>query len=266
MFKILINSKILWIILILISSIFIYGLLMFIINRVANVKISNKATIRKKKTVISLMKNIIKYIVAIIDILIILNMYGINTTSILAGLGLIGLVIGLAFQDILKDLLAGIFIIFDDQYALGDNVLINGFRGEVISLGLKTTKIKSYSGEVKMVANRNIMEVINYSLNNTNLIIDIGVSYESDLVKIEHVFDIIIANIKKIENVTDSVELLGINELGTDSIVYQIRVECLAMQQFAVKRQANSIIKTEFDKANINIPYHQLEVHYAKKL
>ena len=101
---------------------------------------------KRKVTVVNLFKNIIKYVIAIIVIILILNLYGINTTSIIASLGVAGVVVGLAFQDIVKDFLAGIFIIFDNAYAVGDWVEINGFKGEVISLGLKTTKVKAYTG------------------------------------------------------------------------------------------------------------------------
>ena len=111
----------------------------------------------------------------------ILNLYGINTTSIIASLGVASLVIGLAFQDIIKDFLAGIFIIFDNEYAVGDTVEINGFKGEVISLGLKTTKIKAYTGEVKALSNSSFTEVINYSLNHSNILMYIPISYETKI-------------------------------------------------------------------------------------
>ena len=108
---------------------------------------------KKTKTVTSLIKNIIKYIIAIVVVIAILNVYGISTTSLITGLGLVGVVVGLAFEDIVKDLIAGIVIIFDNHYEVGDYISVNGFMGEVISVGLKTTKIKSYTGEVKIISN-----------------------------------------------------------------------------------------------------------------
>ena len=119
----------------------------------------------------------------------ILDVYGIDTKTILASIGIIGLVIGLAVQDTLRDFLSGLFIILDNQYSVGDNVMINGFRGNVINLGLKTTRIKAYTGEVKIIANRNIMEVTNYSKENSLAIVDISVSHNSNLEKTEKVLN-----------------------------------------------------------------------------
>ena len=103
----------------------------------------------------------------------ILKLYGVDTTSIIASIGVFAAVIGLAFQDILKDLLAGISIIFDNKFAVGDTVEINGFSGTVIQLGLRTTKIKSFTGEIKSIGNSSFNEVINYSLSDAILYINI---------------------------------------------------------------------------------------------
>ena len=104
---------------------------------------------KRKDTIINLGKSICKYLILIFVVLGILNLYGVDTTSIIASLGVFAAVIGLAFQDILKDFLAGVSIIFDNKYAVGDTVSINGFIGTVVSLGLRTTKIRSSSGEIK---------------------------------------------------------------------------------------------------------------------
>ena len=138
----------------IIGGIIVYAIIAKAINGFSNFNIkNNKGLDKRKTTIISLIKNIIKYIIAIIILLMILNLYGVNTTSIIASLGAVSVVIGLAFQDIIKDFLAGVFIIFDNEYAVGDWVKINDFTGEVVSLGLKTTKIKAYSGEVKSLSN-----------------------------------------------------------------------------------------------------------------
>ena len=108
--------------------------------------------------------NVFKYLILIFVVLGILKLYGVDTTSIIASIGVFAAVIGLAFQDILKDVLAGASIIFDNKYAVGDVVQINGFTGTVIEFGLRTTKIKSFSGEVKSIGNSSFNEVINFNL------------------------------------------------------------------------------------------------------
>jgi len=91
------------------------------INGISKFNIKGNVGLDKRKTtIVSMIKNIIKYIIAIIIIIMILNLYGVNTTSIIASLGAVSVIIGLAFQDIIKDFLAGVFIIFDNEYAVGD--------------------------------------------------------------------------------------------------------------------------------------------------
>ena len=135
-------------------GIIIYSIITYTIKKVNKInsrvsnKIISKGNNKRKNTVIELIINIIKYIIAVIVIINILNVYKINTDKIIASLGIASVVIGLAFQDIIKDLLAGIFIVFDNAYAIGDWITVDNFKGEVISMGLKTTKIKANTGEI----------------------------------------------------------------------------------------------------------------------
>ena len=103
----------------------------------------NSYNYKKTETFKVLIKNIIKYIIIIFLILSILTVYGVDVTSVLAGLGIVGVVLGLALQDLAKDIIAGFSIILENQYAIGDTISIGDFKGEVIFLGLKTTKIKN---------------------------------------------------------------------------------------------------------------------------
>ena len=251
-------------ILYILSGIIIYLLIAKLIKQVSKLDIKqNKGIDKRKITIINLIKNIIKYIIAIIVIIMILNLYGINTTSIIASLGVASLVIGLAFQDIIKDFLAGIFIIFDNEYAVGDTVEINGFKGEVISLGLKTTKIKAYTGEVKALSNSSFTEVINYSLNHSNILMYIPISYETKIEEVETILNDLIPEIKKNKNVYE-VTLLGIDSFDDSCIKYAIILECVEMTQYGVKREVLKLIKNKFDEENIEIPYNKLDVHIEK--
>ena len=228
-----------------------------------NLKHTNKGIDKRKDTIISLIKNVIKYIIGIIVIIMILNVYGVNTTSIIASLGAVTVIIGLAFQDIIKDFLAGIFIVFDNAYAVGDWVTINGFKGEVISLGLKTTKIKSYTGEVKIISNSSFNEVVNYNLNKSRIIVNIPVSYETNIEKLENILNKIKEEIETDKDVY-KMELLGIDEFADSSIIYSVAVECAPMTGIPIKRKVNKLIKVTFDKNKIVIPFNQLDVHIEK--
>ena len=244
-----------------------------IIKRVISKIISKKqATIEKSsynykklETFKGLLTNIIKYIIVTFLVLAILTVYKIDISSILAGLGIAGLVVGLALQDLAKDLIAGFSIIVENQYAVGDIISIGDFKGEVIFLGLKTTKIKSYQGDVKIVANRNATEVINYSMSNSLAIVDVDIAYEENNEKVEEILEELTLELSKtLPNLKGNVELLGIQELGSSSVKYRITAPTKAMEHFAIERRIRKAVKIRLDEENIKIPYTQIEVHNGK--
>ena len=234
-----------------------------IINEKVSNKIISKSNTKRKKTVIGLINNIIKYIIAIIVIINILNVYKVNTNSILASLGIASVVIGLAFQDIIKDFLAGIFIVFDNAYAVGDWITVDNFKGEVISMGLKTTKIKANTGEVMILANSTLTKVINYNLSNPKLYLKIPFSYDEKIEKVEKVLQSILDDIKKEKDVI-SANLLGVDNFAASNIDYALEVICEPNTQYKIKRLLLRKIKISFDENKIVIPYNQIDVHIDK--
>ena len=245
-----------------IISIIIYIIIGYITYKITKQILSKNLNKRKKRqqTITKLLINIIKITIIIIEIVIILEELGINVTSILAGLGIVSIVIGLALQDIMKDILAGIFIIIEDQYDVGDLVEIDNFTGNVISVGVKITKIQNYEGKIKIISNRNITEVINYSKTNNCAVVDIPISYEENLEKVENTLKTIKEKVKQLPNVKENVEILGINELSSSSINYRLTAETTSGTQYEVQRKIRKIILEEFNKQNITIPYNKLEV------
>lgn len=230
-----------------------------IIYKLFNFKISN-VNERKKRTIVNLINNIIKFIIIIIGILLILEIYGIDTKSLVASFGVLGLVAGLALQDLLKDFIVGISIIFEGQYSIGDWVSINGFKGEVIPSNLKTTKVRAYTGEIKMISNRNITEIINYSLGSTNLIIDVDVAYESDIEKVKSILDKLCIDVKEKYKLKD-ISCLGVQELSSSSIKFRLVALSNYSEQFVLDRNIKKEIILAFEKNNITIPYNQVVVH-----
>ncbi|MBQ9029326.1 mechanosensitive ion channel family protein [Candidatus Saccharibacteria bacterium] len=122
------------------------------------------------KTVSQMILSVLRYLMLIIVLLVILADIGVNVTSLLAGLGIMTAIVGLAFQDMIKDFIAGIAIIAEDQFSVGDTVILqaDGFKGTVTSIGLKTTEVTNDKGEVKILANHNIDGLINCSKANKN--------------------------------------------------------------------------------------------------
>lgn len=241
-----------------------------IINTLLNSRIRIKTNLtkheqRSRETVLVLLKNIIKTIIISIAILSILQVFGVNTSALVAGVGAVSVIIGLAFQDLLKDLLVGAAIILESQFAIGEIVEINGFKGEVIGLSLKSTRIRSYSGEVKIISNRTISEVTNYSLGNVLVKVIVSVSYEDDIKKVEKVLENLFSELNSsIKELKEDIIINGVESLSSSSVDFLITTKASVKDEFVVKRKLTKEIKLALDKNNIKIPYPQVEVHYEK--
>ena len=230
----------------------------------ANKRISEQRK-QRIQTINTLIINIVKYVIVIFVILAILSTLGINVTSILAGLGITTAIIGLAFQDMAKDLIAGFSIISEGNFEIGDTIEVDGFLGEVVFMGLKTTRIQSFNGSTYIVANRYMDKVKNYSLKNSLAIVDVSVAYEEDNERVTKVFNKIIEELNgKIPNATGELRLLGVNELADSSVVYRLVVETKPAKHYETQRFLREEIKKRLDKEKVKIPYNQIEVHNGK--
>ena len=212
---------------------------------------------KKRRTVTNLFRNIIKYIILIFAILAIFSIYGVNIGGIVASLGIAATIIGLALQDTFKDIINGISIITENYFIVGDIVQYKTFIGEVIEFGLKSTKIKSSTGEVMIIANRNILELINLSQKEQTVSLDIAVGYTSETKEVENVIiKKILPKLGNIQNVNkNSIEYKGVNEIASTHIKYLVQFSCVRDKQIQAKREANKIILEEFTSSNISTKY-----------
>ncbi len=228
-------------------SVLIYLILKKIIKRLFIIR---KIEDKRRSTIISVFTNIIKYGIIIFCALIILDTLGVDTKTIIASLGIVGLVIGMSFQDIIRDFIAGMFIIMENQYVVGDHVTIGGFKGKVVSFGLKTTKVLSYEGELKTIPNRYVDQSSNHSIEYPTMTLDIPFPTNYDIEKIKKLLkracektnkelsDIIIGEIK----------LVGIQTMTNFIIEYRIRVQTKLFKDELVRDYLFSNIKEELNK------------------
>ena len=248
---------------IVVISIIICVIVKRIINGLFTKRIK-KAKYKKSITIIKIVNNIVRTVILTLAILTIISVWGVDTKALIASLGIVGLVAGLAVQDTLKDVIAGAAIIFDDEFDVGDNIQIGTFRGNVIDVGLQTTTIRAYTGEIKIIANRNINEVINYSRYSSIAVIDFSVAYDSDPDKIKKLLDNICTKMNEFAYLVSDVQLLGIQELKEDAVVYRIYADCKPGMDFACKRDAWQVILTECKKLGVEIPFKQVVIHNAE--
>lgn len=240
--------------------------------KASSARMNNTQRRQRVDTIRTLVVSIEKYVVIFVAIVIILSIFGVNVTSMVAGLGIMTAIVGLAFQDLAKDVIAGISLATENQFDVGDNVEIHGFRGNVISLGLKTTKIMSYKGNIKCIANRDITEVTNFSDRDGLAEVNVGVAYKHKSEEVEKAFDIVRENLAKntmqnpaLENSLGEMVVNGITDFGDSAIMWRVSMPCKANTAIGIERAMRREIKSVFDKQGIEIPFPQVVVANAKK-
>lgn len=219
---------------------------------------------RRDETIKKLLKNVLNYVVSFIVIMTILSEFGVNVKGIIAGAGILGVAIGFGAQSLVKDIITGMFNIFEDQLAVGDYVRINKSEGTVQQVGLRVTTIRSISGEVHMIPNGNILEITNFSLENSIALIDIGVAYEEDLTEVENTLKRMLRDLpNRYTEIIGEPQLLGIQSLGPSEIVYRISCETEPMKHIQLQRNIRKDIKDLFEEYGIEIPYPRM-VYYER--
>ncbi len=213
---------------------------------------------RRRNTLLSLLDNMIRYTIYFIFAVESLSSLNIHVETLLAGAGIAGLALGFGAQSLIKDVLTGFFIIFEDQYGVGDLVKINQFTGTVISIGLRLTRIQAWTGEIEIIPNGQITQVTNYSKANSIAVVDVGVSYQADLHRAMEVIQETMQQLKaENENIVGEVQILGVQSLGKSDVVIRVTAECKPTTHFAVQRQAYQRIKEAFDREKIEMPHSQ---------
>lgn len=215
-------------------------------------------------TISRLLTSIARYVVWFIIILLILGELNVDITPIIASAGVIGLAVGFGSQEIVKDFISGFFILFEGSFNVGEVVEVDGFKGTVLSLGLRTTIIENWLGERKIINNGNIGSIINCSKNDSIAIIDFGVGYDTNLDELNKLMDEFVLTIKdKYSVVSEVPQFLGVTELADSSINMRLIAKTETMQHFGVERGIRKDLVNILLKNNIEIPFPQVVVHNA---
>lgn len=211
----------------------------------ARLKISE----RRENTLVKLLENIITYSIYFIAFVTILSILGIDIKGILAGAGILGVAVGFGSQSLVKDVIAGFFIIFEDQFSVGDEVKINSFEGKVEAIGLRTTKILNWTGELYIVPNGGISEVTNYSIYNSTAVVDFTICYEGDIDKVERAIESLLTTLpKKYDEIVETPKLLGIEQFNGEEVVFRITAETIPLKNWYIARQIRRELKVELDR------------------
>ena len=221
---------------------------------------------RRENTLSRLLENILTYVVYFIAIIMVLETLGLQIGALLASAGIIGLAVGFGAQNLVKDIITGFFIIFEDQFSVGDYVRIGSFEGTVEEIGLRTTKIKNWTGELHILPNGSIVEVTNFSIHNSIAVVDVSISLETDIPEAEQVIqDLLVGIPDKYEEIVSPPELLGIQTLGTTEVILRVVCEVKPMSHFHIARMLRKDIKISLDENGIEIPYPRMVMYNRKE-
>ncbi|NLZ52949.1 MAG: mechanosensitive ion channel family protein, partial [Thermoanaerobacteraceae bacterium] len=183
----------------------------------------------------------------------------INTTSLLTAAGVGGLALGFGAQNLVKDVISGFFIIFEDQYNVGDYVEVAGVSGVVDEIGLRTTKVRDFGGQFHIIPNGEITLVTNYSRGVMRALVNINIAYEEDFDKVLKALEEVCHQVKKIrKDIVEGPSILGISNLGPTEVVVSILARTEPMQQWSVEREIRKAVLEKFAKEGIEKPYPRM--------
>lgn len=220
---------------------------------------------QKFTTVFILFVNFLKWVVVIAAIFMCLSACGLRAEFSAAGAGIVALVIGLGSQSLVADILAGIFIVFEGDYQVGDIVILDGWRGEIQSIGVRTTKLIDAGFNVKIINNSEIKTIINQSKEVSLAKCYVATRYEDRIENIEAIIADNLDNIKeKIPAIIEGPYYKGVAELGESSVNLLFVAKCKEEDIYQVQRDMNREIKIMFDNNNIGIPFNQIVVHMGE--
>lgn len=255
------NSNTVTLVRIVKSVIVIYACIM--ISRISKILLDlPKKKNQRLMTTLSLLESVIKYVCYVAMLIFVLRYWGVNTTAIIASAGIITLIVGLGCQTLVSDIVSGLFIIFEGDFQVGDVVVIGGWRGTVQSIGIRTTKILDISGNVKIINNSSITDIVNNTKQLSVAVCDCDVDYGDSIERIEAIIEANLDYIKKrIPAIVEGPFYKGVENLGESGVTIRLIANCKEEDKFQVRRDMNREIKLIFDKNKVNIPFPQVVVN-----
>lgn len=217
------------------------------------------------ETLGNLLVSVVKYGGFIGGLFYVLYLFGFDTTSLLTSAGILTVVVGLGAQSLISDIIAGMFIVFEGEFRVGDIVTIQDFRGQVLEIGLRTTKLMDISNNIKIFNNSAISGVLNMTKESSFAFITVGVEYGESLERVESVLNKGFPQIKKkLPAIVEGPFYKGVLALNNSSVDIGIVARCSEQDRVQLARDLNREVFLLFKKNNINIPFPQVTLSYLE--
>lgn len=217
-------------------------------------------------TIMSLLTSLLKWVIVIVVFLVILSVFGVDTPTLLASAGILTLVIGLGAQSLISDIIAGFFLVFEGEYQVGDIITIDGWRGTVIDIGIRVTRLIDAGGNIKTINNSDVKNVVNQTNELSVAKVYMSIDYGENLEKAELVLkDNFEAIKKKIPAIVEGPFYKGVSSLSDSSIDLMFIARCKESDIYQVQRDMTRELYLALVKSGIEIPFNQVTVSYRKE-
>ena len=249
------------------KALFQFLLMLFGVLLVANLVILVLRSLKPKRhrgrTLVTLIASLTKYAAALVILCWGLSILGVDVSTIVASVGILALIVGFGAESLIADVVTGVFMLFENQCNVGDIVEVGGFRGTVLEIGIRTTSVVDTGGNVRIINNSEMKNILNRSDNSSFAVSDISIPYETDLEALEKKLPEMLANIYQ-ENpsaMKQAPEYLGVQTLADSAVVLRFIAEVEEKAIFSTQRLLNRERLLGLRKLGVECPYPQLDVH-----
>ncbi len=233
------------------------------------IKLLSKVTFRhnnKAMTIMSLLTSLLKWVIVVVAFFLILAAFGVDTPTLLASAGILTLVIGLGAQSLISDIIAGFFLVFEGEYQVGDIITVDGWRGTVVDIGIRVTRLLDAGGNIKTINNSDVKNVINQTNELSVAKVYMAIDYGENLEKAELIVkDNLKAVAAKIPDIVEGPFYKGVSGLSDSSIDLMFIARCKEKDIYQVQRDLNRELYLVLVKNGIEIPFNQVTVSYRKE-
>ncbi|MBQ5950837.1 MAG: mechanosensitive ion channel family protein [Lachnospiraceae bacterium] len=222
---------------------------------------------RRGQTLKGILANIIRYAVVVFAIIFGLNILGADVLTVIAGLGILALIIGFGAQNLIEDIFAGFFILFEGRFYVGDIISVDGFRGTVRSIGVVSTQIADVGGNIRIMNNSDIRVLTNLSDVSSVAVSIVSIAYSADLIKAEEVINALLDTLpeKYPEMFPQRPKYMGVENLSESSVDLKVTADVHESNIYNARRVLNRELKLALDAAEIEIPFPQVVVWQGGK-
>jgi small conductance mechanosensitive channel len=217
-------------------------------------------------TVADLMGSVARYVVWTVATIMVLAEVGLDVGPLLAGAGIAGLAIGFGAQTLVKDVISGLFLLFDDTIGVGDLIRFNQDEGEVEYVGLRLIKVRKFNGELLMIPAGELRVFGNRSIGYARAIVDVGLSYEQDVNEALRALEEVAREWAETEAAREAMieeapQVQAVTSLGDSAVTSRVVVKVRPGAQFQAERDLRRLIKKRFDEMGVEIPFPRRTVY-----